>query len=158
MDLLTGYDKDNIPESRLRKLRKQYINENEMQPEIVQKVSRAGLGLCLWARAMDVYADVAKEVGPKKARLDEMKAQLAITTAQLKEKQNQLKAVMDKVALLQKTCDNTLSEKNRLQEESDTTGFFIYHYFFNCIIYLRFYVVNNFYNFIFNNSKASRES
>ena len=122
MDLLTGYDKDNIPESRLKKLRKQYINAEEMQVEVIQKVSKAGTGLCLWARAMDVYADVAKEVAPKQARLDEMKAQLAVTTAQLKEKQGQLKAVMDRVAALQKTCDETLAEKNRLQAESDTTA------------------------------------
>eukprot|EP00599_Poterioochromonas_sp_BG-1_P017876 CAMPEP_0173166600 /NCGR_PEP_ID=MMETSP1105-20130129/22117_1 /TAXON_ID=2985 /ORGANISM="Ochromonas sp., Strain BG-1" /LENGTH=3828 /DNA_ID=CAMNT_0014087887 /DNA_START=639 /DNA_END=12125 /DNA_ORIENTATION=- len=122
MDLLTGYDKDNIPESRLKKLRKQYINAEEMQVEVIEKVSRAGKGLCMWARAMDVYADVAKEVAPKQARLDEMKAALAITTAQLKEKQAQLKAVMDKVAALQKACDDTLSEKNRLQVESDTTA------------------------------------
>ena len=50
-----------------------------MQPEIVSKVSKAGLGLCLWVRAMDVYSDVAKEVGPKKARLEEMNAQLGTT-------------------------------------------------------------------------------
>jgi dynein heavy chain len=43
-------------------------------------------------------------------------------TAQLNEKQSQLKAVLDKVALLQKTCDDTLAEKNRLQQESDTTA------------------------------------
>jgi dynein heavy chain len=122
MDLLQNYDKDNIAESRLKKLRKQYINAEEMQVEVIQKVSKAGTGLCLWARAMDVYADVAKEVGPKKARLDEMKAQLAITTGELKEKQGQLKIVMDRVALLQKTCDETLAEKNRLQAESDTTA------------------------------------
>eukprot|EP01039_Chlorochromonas_danica_P005727 gene5727-6311_t len=122
MDLLQTYDKDNIPESRLKKLRKQYINAEEMQEEVIQKVSKAGSGLCMWVRAMDVYADVAKEVAPKQARLDEMKAQLAITTAQLKEKQSQLKAVMDKVAALQKTCDDTLAEKNRLQAESDTTA------------------------------------
>lgn len=122
MDLLTGYDKDNIAEARLKKLRKQYIPMEEMNPEVVQKVSKAGLGLCLWARAMDVYADVAKEVEPKKQRLAEMNAQLAITTAQLKEKQDQLKIVLDRVALLQKTCDDTLAEKNRLQTESDTTA------------------------------------
>jgi hypothetical protein len=46
---------------------------------------------------MDVYADVAKEVEPKKQRLAEMNAQLAVTTAALKEKQDQLKKVMDKV-------------------------------------------------------------
>jgi len=122
MDLLTGYDKDNIPESRLKKLRKQYISAEEMQVEVIQKVSRAGTGLCLWARAMDVYADVAKDVAPKQARLDEVKSQLAITTAQLKEKQTQLKKVMDRVALLQKNCDDTVNEKNRLQAESDTTA------------------------------------
>lgn len=122
MDLLTGYDKDNIPEVRLKKLRKQYISAEEMQPEVIQKVSKAGLGLCLWARAMDVYADVAKEVEPKRQRLEEMNAALAITTAALKEKQDQLQQVIDKVALLQKTCDETLAEKNRLQQESETTA------------------------------------
>lgn len=122
MDMLQNYDKDNIAESRLKKLRKQYISAEEMQVEVIQKVSRAGTGLCLWARAMDVYADVAKEVGPKKARLDEMKAQLAITEAELREKQAQLKVVLDRVAALQRTCDDTLAEKNRLQAESDTTA------------------------------------
>ena len=33
MELLTGYDKDNIGEAKLKKLRKQYINLDEMQPE-----------------------------------------------------------------------------------------------------------------------------
>ena len=122
MDMLTGYDKDNIADAKLKKLRKTYLPMEEMQPDVVQKVSRAGLGLCLWVRAMDVYSDVAKEVGPKKARLEEMNAQLATTTAALNEKQSQLAAVMEKVAVLQKTCDDTLSEKNRLQQESDTTA------------------------------------
>jgi len=122
LEMLQNYDKDNIPESRLKKLRKQYINAEEMQVENIQKVSKAGTGLCLWARAMDVYADVAKEVAPKQARLDEMKASLDLTTTQLKEKQAALKAVNDKVALLQKTCDDTVAEKQRLQSESDTTA------------------------------------
>jgi dynein heavy chain, axonemal len=122
MELLTGYDKDNIAESKLKRLRKQYINLDEMQPETLQKVSRAGLGLCLWVRAMDVYSDVAKEVAPKKKRLEEMNEQLALTTAQLKEKQEQLAEVLGRVALLQRTCDDTLAEKNRLQAESDTTA------------------------------------
>ena len=122
MDMLMNYDKDNIAEAKLKKLRKNYLNLDEMQPDVVQKVSKAGLGLCQWVRAMDVYADVAKEVGPKKARLEEMQSQLAATTAQLQEKQSQLAEVMNKVAVLQKTCDDTLAEKNRLQEESDRTA------------------------------------
>jgi dynein heavy chain, axonemal len=78
--------------------------------------------LCLWCRAMDVYADVAKDVGPKKARLEEMNAQLAKANADLSEKQGQLKAVQDRVKQLQELCDSTLAEKNRLQAESDTTA------------------------------------
>jgi dynein heavy chain len=122
LEMLQNFDKDNIPESRLKKLRKQYIPAEEMQVEVISKVSKAGTGLCLWARAMDVYADVAKEVAPKQARLDEMKTQLELTTSQLREKQSQLKAVMDRVALLQRTCDDTMAEKTRLQNESDTTA------------------------------------
>eukprot|EP00605_Chrysophyceae_sp_TOSAG23-4_P002255 GSChrysophyteH1.ASY1.ANO1.2499.1 assembled CDS len=98
MDMLTGYDKDNIPASRLKKLRKDYINVPEFQPETVEKVSKAGLGLCLWARAMDVYADVAKEVEPKKARLKVMNAEL------------------------KELCNATVAEKDRLQFESDQTA------------------------------------
>ena len=93
-----------------------------MNPDVVAKVSKAGLGLCLWARAMDVYADVAKEVGPKKERLEKMNAELAEANATLAEKPSQLKVVMDKVAGLQKMCDDTEAEKNRLQAESDTTA------------------------------------
>jgi dynein heavy chain len=122
MEMLMNYDKDNIAESRLKKLRKDYMNKEEMKLEVIQKVSTAGTGLFLWVQAMDRYADVAKEVGPKRARMEEMSAQLAITTAQLKLKQDQLKAVQDKVAALQKQCDDTLAEKNRLQQESDTTA------------------------------------
>eukprot|EP01041_Mallomonas_annulata_P001585 gene1585-3062_t len=122
MELLTGYDKDNIPEARLKKLRAKYLTLEEMQPEVVQKVSKAGLGLCLWAGAMNVYADIAKEVAPKKARLEEMQAQLASANGTLMQKQGQLKAVQDKVAALQKLCDETLDQKNRLQADMELTA------------------------------------
>jgi dynein heavy chain len=122
LDSLQDYDKDNIPMDRLKKLRKNYINAEEMQPEVIQKVSKAGTGLCLWARAMDVYADVAKEVEPKKAKLKEMQSALDAANAILSVKQAELKEVMDKVNALQKLCDETLEEKNRLQFESDQTA------------------------------------
>jgi len=122
MELLTTYDKDNIPPARLKKLRKEYVNMPEFQPELVEKVSKAGLGLCLWARAMDIYADVAKEVEPKKARLKIMNAELKVIQDELKVKQSALKQVLDKVATLTKLCDETVAEKNRLQFESDQTA------------------------------------
>ena len=122
LDQLRNYDKDNIAEKKLKILRKNYINAEEMQPEVIQKVSKAGTGLCLWARAMDVYADVAKGVGPKKERLAAMNAELKEANDTLAVKQAELKAVMDKVDALQKLCDDTEAEKNRLQAESDITA------------------------------------
>lgn len=119
---LQDYDKDNIPEKFLKNLRKNYIHLEDMDPKVVEKVSKAGLGLCLWVRAMDVYADVAKEVEPKKARLAEASALLDSAMSKLKEKQDALKVVMDKVAQLNKLVEDTVAEKNRLQEESDTTA------------------------------------
>lgn len=122
MDQLQTFDKDNIPEARLKNLRKNYINLSEMQEEAIAKVSKPGLGLCQWVRAMNGYADVAKEVGPKKERLELMKSQLAAADATLAEKRAQLKEVTDKVADLQRMCDETLAEKNALQAESETTA------------------------------------
>ena len=122
MDQLQNYDKDNIAESKLKKLRKVYIPMDEFQPENVQKVSKAGLGLCLWCRAMDVYADVAKTVGPKRAKLEEMNKKLAAANADLAVKQAQLKEVQDKVASLRELCDETVAQKDQLQSDTDQTA------------------------------------
>ncbi|GIQ87318.1 dynein heavy chain, partial [Kipferlia bialata] len=73
---LYDLDKDNIKEGTLRKLRA-YIANPQFQPDIVAKKSFACKSLCMWVRAMDVYARVAKEVEPKKARLQEAKDDLA---------------------------------------------------------------------------------
>eukprot|EP00605_Chrysophyceae_sp_TOSAG23-4_P001498 GSChrysophyteH1.ASY1.ANO1.1642.1 assembled CDS len=68
IEMLQTYDKDNIPAARLKKLRRDY------------KVSKAGLGLCLWARAMDVYADIMTE------QLKEVQATLKVKQDALKER------------------------------------------------------------------------
>ena len=122
LDLLQNYDKDNIAASKLKKIRKDYINAPEFQPELVEKVSKAGLGLCLWVRAMDVYADVAKEVEPKKAIVAKMTASLKITQGELKVKQDALKQVLDKVASLNALCEEKVALSNQLQADSDQTA------------------------------------
>jgi dynein heavy chain, axonemal len=69
---------------------------------------------------MDVYSDVAKEVEPKKLKLAEMNALLDAAMGVLQEKQDALKIIQDKVAALNKLVADTVAEKNRLQDESDT--------------------------------------
>ncbi|CAM9165880.1 unnamed protein product [Chrysoparadoxa australica] len=121
MDKLKNYDKDNIKEAVLKKL-KTYTTNAGMQIEVVQKVSKAASGLCMFCHAMDVYSLVAKNVAPKKARLEEMNEILSKANAVLAEKQAELKAVNDKVAELERQCAETVEEKRSLTEEADVTA------------------------------------
>jgi len=118
---LKTYDKDNIKPATLKKLSK-YIQDPTMEPGAVIKVSKAAGGLAMWVHAMDVYSKVAKEVEPKKQKLNEMNKVLAEANALLATKQAELKAINDKVAALQQQCDETLAEKKRLADESQLTS------------------------------------
>lgn len=63
---LIEFDKDNITPATQKKLQV-YIENPMFLPEFVLKQSKAATSLCMWVRAMDVYANVAKVVAPKKA-------------------------------------------------------------------------------------------
>lgn len=54
MRSLEEFDKDNIPDAVIHKLKK-YIDDPQYQPDVVAKQSRAAMSLCMWTRAMDVY-------------------------------------------------------------------------------------------------------
>ena len=118
---LKTYDKDNIPVKILTKLRKVLVLD-DMQIERVSKVSKAATGLCMWCHAMSVYADVAKDVEPKKLLVAEMEEKMAIAQTTLNEKQAALKAVVDKVESLEKLCNETVAEKDDLKNQSDLTA------------------------------------
>jgi dynein heavy chain len=142
MDQLVNYDKDNIPPSIIKKLKKYLVMENMqvsssffctenlsyvlafscVKIEIVSKVSSAAKSLCMWAHAMDVYSEVAKTVEPKKARLKEMSDILAEANALLKEKQDELHAVVSKVEALEKQLRDTMAEKQNLEDEARLTS------------------------------------
>jgi dynein heavy chain len=120
MDQLKTYDKDNIPAAYLKKIAK-YVSDPAMAVDVVKKVSKAATSLCMWVHAMDVYSRVAKDVAPKKAKLQEMNDMLAAANTKLAGKQAELKAVLDKVAFLQKQCDDTVAEKEDLAEQAELT-------------------------------------
>lgn len=54
MRSLVEFDKDNISDTVIHKLKK-YIDNPDYQPNVVAKQSRAAMSLCMWTRAMDVY-------------------------------------------------------------------------------------------------------
>ena len=69
VESLKAYDKDNIPPKIIKRIRDQYIPNEDFTPERVAKASTACEGLCKWICAMEVYDRVAKVVAPKKEAL-----------------------------------------------------------------------------------------
>jgi dynein heavy chain len=118
MEQLINFDKDNIDPGRIKKLQK-YVLMEDFTAEAVGKVSRAAKGLCMWARAMDVYARVAKEVEPKKAKLAEANSQLDAAMKTLNEKKANLKEVQDKVAALEAQLSAAQAEQKNLADQAD---------------------------------------
>ncbi|WIA13579.1 hypothetical protein OEZ85_007146 [Tetradesmus obliquus] len=120
MRSLEDFDKDNIPDAVIKKLRR-YIDDPNYQPDVVAKQSRAAMSLCMWTRAMDVYNRVAKVVEPKRQKLREAEAQLEQANAQLQEKQDALAAVVSRVNSLKKQLADAQSEQCKLNDQVDLT-------------------------------------
>ncbi|OQR99780.1 dynein heavy chain, partial [Thraustotheca clavata] len=120
MQELKEYDKDNIPPKILKSIKK-YIDNPEFAVEEVKKVSKAAMSLCMWIHAMDMYAKVIKEVGPKRERLSQMNGILAEANAKLSAKQAELNQVMERVRGLQAQCEQVVAEKKRLAAEAELT-------------------------------------
>eukprot|EP00746_Dinoflagellata_sp_MGD_P126903 gnl/MRDRNA2_/MRDRNA2_61620_c0_seq1.p1 gnl/MRDRNA2_/MRDRNA2_61620_c0~~gnl/MRDRNA2_/MRDRNA2_61620_c0_seq1.p1 ORF type:complete len:1770 (+),score=338.45 gnl/MRDRNA2_/MRDRNA2_61620_c0_seq1:296-5311(+) len=117
---LKDYDKDSIPDRTLQRL-KNFVRREDFDPVQVEKQSHAAKSLCMWCRALNVYSDVAKEVEPKKARLQAAQAELAEAHHKLHIKQNELNEVLSKVNALEVLCHETMEEMRRLSNEKELT-------------------------------------
>lgn len=67
LDSLLTYDKDNIPDATIQKV-EPYIAMEEFTPAAVSKVSKACTSICMWARAMYMYHNVALSVSWERPR------------------------------------------------------------------------------------------
>ncbi|KAJ0037224.1 hypothetical protein NL108_018608 [Boleophthalmus pectinirostris] len=110
---LTDYDKDNIKPQILQKLVK-YVNNPDFIPEKVEKVSRACKSMCMWVRAMDLYSKVLKEVRPKREKLAKAQEELDVTMATLRDKQQKLMEVENKIRVLHEQFKSSEREKEDL--------------------------------------------
>lgn len=118
---LYEYDKDSIGNPILHKLKK-YIENPKFTPDAVEKVSKAAKSMCMWVRAMDLYAKVYRTVEPKRQKLQAAQTELDSVMATLKEKQNKLAAVEQKIAELQKSYDDSVAEKQKLEKNMALTS------------------------------------
>jgi len=115
---LGSYDKDNIPPKKIAALQK-YVTNPEFVPDLVAKKSNAAKSLCMWVRAMDVYARVAKNVEPKKAALKKAQDEVAVMNDMLAKKNAELNEVLSRVKGLEDKLAATLAKRDELQQQSD---------------------------------------
>eukprot|EP00055_Hartaetosiga_balthica_P018142 m.129163 g.129163 ORF g.129163 m.129163 type:complete len:2586 (+) comp9459_c1_seq4:2-7759(+) len=119
---LKDYDKDNISSKIMKVIRENFANNEAFDPELLQKVSKAAVGLCSWVLAMEVYDRVAKVVGPKKEKLKEAEAEVAVQMEKLTEKRAELKAVSDKLQALKDELRAMVEKKQELSDNIDLCG------------------------------------
>lgn len=94
-----------------------YIDNPDFVPETVAKQSNAAKSLCIWVHAMDKFHIVNKVVEPKKQKLAQAESELAQANAQLKEKQDALQSVLDKVASLEAQLMQAQQEQQDLNDQ-----------------------------------------
>jgi dynein heavy chain len=97
---LKEFDKDNIKEAKLKKLKK-FINDERFDPIKIKAKSVAGQSICMWCCAMDKYAEVNKIVVPKKIALAEAEGKLAVVKKELDVKEASLREIKAELARLQ---------------------------------------------------------
>ena len=93
-----------------------YIPNPDFDPAIIKNASTACEGLCRWVKAMDIYDRVAKVVAPKKIKLGEAQAELALQMDKLNEKRAQLKEVTDKLQALNDEFEVMTKKKKELED------------------------------------------
>eukprot|EP00961_Rhodomonas_salina_P241031 3256813-Rhodomonas_salina.1 len=118
MQKLLDYDKDHIGGHIITAIRG-YLPLPDFQPSVIEKQSKAATGLCKWVRAMEQYDKVAKEAEPKRLALKEAEEDLAIKKAELQEKRDALKMVLDKIHDLETKFKAANDEKVRIANEVD---------------------------------------
>jgi dynein heavy chain len=119
LEKLKTYDKDNIKEKIIKKIRKKYLPEENFTAEKAANASTAAAGLCKWVLAMEAYDRVAKVVAPKKALLKKSEDELKIVLSDLSEKKDALKAVQDELSELEDNLQGAEEKKEQLEKDVD---------------------------------------
>lgn len=118
---LQEYDKEHIPEDRLKKI-KPYIEDKNFDPNAVAKQSTTAKSICLWVRAIDNFATVYRDVEPKIRKRQNAEQDLKFVMKVLKQKQGELAEVEAKIEELKATLNEKEKEMKILQDNQDLTA------------------------------------
>ena len=138
IDVLKGYDKDNIPQKVMDVIRGKFATGGRLQggpgtfypyatadydlkfdPAAIAKSSTAAEGLCKWVLAMESYDRVAKIVAPKKVKLAEAENELAEAMKVLESKRASLKVIVDELDGLMAQLEDCKTKSKELQDQAD---------------------------------------
>jgi dynein heavy chain len=97
------FDKDNVTPATMQKVKK-YTSKPEFKADLVKASSSAAAALCTWVIAIEIYATVAKEVAPKRAKLHAAMTELKEKQDALRVAKAALEAVIAKVKCLVCCC------------------------------------------------------
>lgn len=117
---LKDFDKDHIKPEIMVKIRKEYLPHKDFKPHIVAKASSAAEGLCKWIIAMDMYDKVAKEVAPKKVKLEKAEKEFSETVSILNQKKGEVARIEEKLASLNALLEDATQKQMKLQQEVDS--------------------------------------
>ncbi|XP_048523986.1 dynein axonemal heavy chain 7-like [Dendroctonus ponderosae] len=119
LQTLKDFDKDHIKPEVMVKIRKDYLPHKDFKPHVVAKASSAAEGLCKWIIAMDMYDRVAKEVAPKKEKLNKAEREYANTMMVLNQKKEEVVRIEEKLAQLHGLLEEATRKQRKLQIEVD---------------------------------------
>ena len=107
MDKLINYDKENIPESTVKRVNV-ILNSDDFTAEKVKSAAVALVAIFKWVNAMVKYHELLKIVNPKREKVAEMSKKLSIVRANLAEKRKRLKEVQEKIEELERKYNEKL--------------------------------------------------
>jgi dynein heavy chain len=113
LDSLLNFDKDNIPEAVIVKI-KPYIDSPDFQVSAISRVSKAATSICQWVRAMEKYYHVSKGVAPKRARLKEAQDSLEVTLKTLSDLKRRMREAEINIKEMEKKYVENVAKKEEL--------------------------------------------
>ena len=116
IDSLMNYDKDNIPDNIINKI-KPYIDNPNFKKEVIERVSKAATSMCLWVRAMEKYYWVSKIVKPKRENLKEAEESLKVTMEALNELKKKLNEADEHIKEMEQKFMEMTARKKELADK-----------------------------------------
>ncbi|CDJ55935.1 Dynein heavy chain 3, axonemal, related [Eimeria maxima] len=113
-----NFDKDSITNATLKKIEK-FTKDPSFAPPNVQKVSRAAGALCLWVHAMQMYAEVYREVEPKRLKLRLAEEELEKKQSDLRLARKSLEDIQSRLEELNNQYDESLRNKSELNSSAE---------------------------------------